>query len=61
MGAYDFMWNSVQSGQIHELEERTKKLEEQVKILKEWVDYLSGQLNTKVSSDSGATQDCRKP
>ena len=40
MGALDFMWNAHQSGQIDELEERIKKLEEQNQILYEWVQYF---------------------
>jgi hypothetical protein len=40
MGAFDFMWNAAQSGQISELEERIEKLEEQTQILYEWVQYF---------------------
>lgn len=40
MGAYDFMWNSIQAGQIRELEKRIEKLEEQNEILYEWVQYF---------------------
>ena len=40
MGAYDFMWNAIQSGQIRDLVERIEKLEEQNKILYEWVQYF---------------------
>lgn len=44
MGAYDYMWNAVQSGQIREMEERVEDLEKKVEILKEWIDYLSNEL-----------------
>jgi len=44
MGALDFWWNAHQSGQIDELEERIEKLEEQNKILYEWVEYFKKEL-----------------
>lgn len=43
MGALNFIWDLSQSGQIAELNERIEKLEEQVIILKEWVDYLEAE------------------
>jgi uncharacterized protein (UPF0335 family) len=53
MGAYDFMWNSIQSGQIQDLVERIEKLEEQNKILYEWVQYFKTQI--KKESDDERT------
>jgi uncharacterized protein (UPF0335 family) len=47
MGAYDYMMNAIQSGQIRELVERVEKLEEQNAILYEWVQYFKQQLETK--------------
>jgi len=47
MGAWDFVWNAHQSGQIDELEERIRKLEEQNQILYEWVQYFKQQLEVK--------------
>lgn len=47
MGAYDFMWNAVQSGQISDMDKRVEDLEKKVEILKEWVDYLQKQLEEK--------------
>ena len=44
MGAYDFMWNAIQSGKISDLNEKVDELEKKVEILKEWVDYLEGEL-----------------
>jgi len=44
MGAWDFVWNAHQSSQIDELEERIEKLEEQNKILYEWVQYFKQKL-----------------
>lgn len=41
MSAYDF---SIQAGQICELEERVEKLEEQNKILHDWIQYFKDQL-----------------
>ena len=49
MGALDFVWNAHQAGQIEELEERVKKLEEQNQILYEWVQYFKREL--KVPTD----------
>lgn len=43
MGALNFIWDMSQSGQIADLEERVEKLEEQVLILKEWIDYLEAE------------------
>lgn len=47
MGAYEFIWNAAQSGQISDLEDRVKKLEEQNQILYEWVQYFRQQLDKK--------------
>jgi len=47
MGALDFVWNAHQSGQIDEIEKRIEKLEEQNKILYEWVQYFKQQLEAK--------------
>ena len=40
MGAYDLILHAAQSEQIHDLEKRVKKLEEQNEILYEWVQYF---------------------
>lgn len=47
MGAFDLMWNAAQESRISELEERIEKLEEQNKILYEWVQYFKEQLKVK--------------
>ena len=44
MGLYDFWWNSVQSGQISELEKEVEALTEKVNTLKEWIDYLHSEI-----------------
>ena len=41
MGAYDFMWNSIQAGQIDDLQEHVKKLEKRIEILEGWIRYLA--------------------
>lgn len=46
MGALDFWWNAHQSTQIDDLREEINTLQEQVLILKEWVDYLNNELTT---------------
>lgn len=47
MGLYDFWWNTVQEGKLQELEDRIKALEEQNKILYDWVQYFKQQLENK--------------
>lgn len=47
MGAFDFWWNTIQAGEIRELEERIKKLEEQNQILYDWVQYFRQKLEAK--------------
>ena len=47
MGAYDFMWNAAQAGQIADLQERVEKLEKQNEILYEWVQYFKQKLKEK--------------
>ncbi len=47
MGGFNFMWDAIQAGQIDELEKRIEKLEEQNKILYEWVQYFKQQLEVK--------------
>ena len=47
MGAYDLILHASQSEQIGELEERIEKLEEQNKILYEWVQYFKLKLEEK--------------
>ena len=47
MGALDFTWNAIQSGQIGDHDDRIEELEKKVEILKEWVDYLNNQLKEK--------------
>ena len=44
MSAYDFWWNSVQSGQIDDLKDEVKQLNEKVIILKEWIEYLEQEI-----------------
>ena len=53
MGAYDFMWNAAQAGQIYDLQERVKKLEEQNEILYEWIQYFKQQLEVKNANSAG--------
>jgi hypothetical protein len=52
MGALDFVWNAHQSEQIRDLEERIEKLEEQNKILYEWVQYFKQQLKVDNNDQS---------
>lgn len=40
MGAYDFMWNSIQSGQISDLGDKVEVLEKNMSIAKQWIEYL---------------------
>lgn len=51
MSMFDFWWNSVQAGQIAELEERIEKLEKQNQILYEWVQHFKQVLQDKDQND----------
>ncbi len=55
MGAYDFMWNAIQSGQLSDMDKRVEDLEKKVEILKEWVDYLQKQLEEKNVTKNSTT------
>ena len=50
MGAYDFMWNSIQAGQIDDLQEQVKELEKRIAILEGWIRYLAP---AEMMSDKG--------
>lgn len=39
MGAYDFMMNAIQSGQISDLVEEIERLNRRVEILEGWIRY----------------------
>ena len=44
MSAYGFMWDAIQSGEIHDLEKRIVSLEKDLDTAKEWIEYLNGEL-----------------
>jgi hypothetical protein len=44
MSAFDFIWNAAQESKIIELEDRIQTLEEQNKVLYEWIQYFKQQL-----------------
>lgn len=37
MGAFDFTWNAIQSGQIHEAEDKIEELENKIEVLCGWI------------------------
>jgi predicted RNA-binding protein with EMAP domain len=45
MGAYDFMVNAIQSGQIQELVDKLEEIEKNLEISKEWIKYLNQRIN----------------
>lgn len=55
MGAFNFVWDLHQSGQIHDMDKRVEDLEKKVEILKEWVDYLQKQLEEKNVTKNSTT------
>ncbi len=44
MGAYDFMWNAIQSGQLSDQAETIEQLNKKCDLLYEWVQYLNGEI-----------------
>ena len=40
MGAYGFMWDAIQSGQIHTVEEKVESLEKDMETARAWIEYL---------------------
>lgn len=52
MGVWNFIVDAHQSGQIYELEERIKKLEEQNQILYEWVQYFKQRIKELENENS---------
>lgn len=45
MGAYDFTWNAIQSGQIHSLEEKIELLEKDMETARAWIEYLTKRID----------------
>ena len=45
MGAFDFTWNAIQSGQIRDAEERLEALEKDMETARAWVEYLNDRVN----------------
>lgn len=41
MGAYDYMMNAVQSGQINDLIEKVEKLEKDLETARAWIEHLT--------------------
>jgi polyhydroxyalkanoate synthesis regulator phasin len=45
MGAYDFTWNAIQSGQIRDLDERIDDLEKDMATARAWIEYLTKRID----------------
>ena len=45
MGAFDFTWNAIQSGQIGEAEDRLEALEKDMETARAWIEYLSDRVD----------------
>lgn len=41
MGAYDFTWNAIQSGQIRTIEEKVEALEKDMETARAWIEHLT--------------------
>lgn len=41
MSLYDFWWNTVQAGQIDDVNEEVKELKKRVEVLEDWIRYLT--------------------
>lgn len=44
MSMFNFVWDLHQSGQIEEMEKRIEDLERDLKIAREWIEYLNNEL-----------------
>ena len=41
MGALDFTWNAIQSGQLRDHDERVEALEKDMETARAWIEYLT--------------------
>lgn len=37
MGGFDFTWNAIQAGQIHDSEDKIEELENKIEVLCGWI------------------------
>jgi peptidoglycan hydrolase CwlO-like protein len=44
VGAFDFTWNAIQSGQLRELEEKVEALTKDMETARLWIDYLQDEI-----------------
>ena len=60
MGAYGFMWDAIQSGQIHTVEEKVESLEKDMATARAWIEYLAKRIEEleKQNADIGCKSDC---
>jgi hypothetical protein len=56
MGAYDFMWNAIQAGDIHTLEEKVEILEKNLVVTRQWIQYLNAELEKLKNEQSSKTR-----
>jgi hypothetical protein len=56
MGAYDFMWNAMQAGDIHTLEKKVEILEKNLVVTRQWIQYLNAELEKLKNEQSSKTR-----
>lgn len=53
MGAFNFIWDLHQSGQLEELREEVDQLKQRVVVLEEWIRHLTESKEEKVDFSDG--------
>jgi uncharacterized coiled-coil protein SlyX len=55
MGALDFTWNAIQSGQIRELDEKIEDLEKNMETARAWIEHLTKRIEELENERTNST------